>query len=586
MAIPMLHSVVFCSIRVIFASGALGVILVFNMQGAPLRASFTMRLFAGLLAWLIAAGRCLAIDAAVPQVWLSGVDPFVRQAMKAGASDYNELFRPDAPWRVAATHVSVFKTSTQWILNGSDEELTRMFVDLRGRGIALAIEALMLTRENDKCGRGVEGYSGPGTIRRAAERIQALGGQLAYIAMDEPLWFGHSYRGPQACQASLPYLARDIARTVKDVKAVFPNVKVGDIEPLPQSSQADWVGTIMEWAAEFESAVGVPLAFFDMDVDWVRNWDADVSRLARELAARGVKFGIIYNGNPNDPDDQTWTRNAEVRFDAIEGRLGIIPDQAILQTWMVHPTHMLPETRPGTMTNLVMRYARTRTSLKFQARDGRLVGILTDRSGHPLSNAAVSIMVIEDGRSGRLTVNESSGTVPPAASSAVVALRLNTECECSGSGEVGVGTVSYADDGGSKAERPLKNANATENNLQPDAPTQFIATAGSPILVNSKSFPVSPGHSYRLKVPMRATRDAAGAGYVALAFLGPDGNEIKRDRVPITQGESRRVVVSTDLNGYFQYGGITNPQPGAVEAVFLGDEKFRAITAPLELTSK
>jgi hypothetical protein len=482
--------------------------------------------------------------------------------------------------------VSVFKTSTQWILNGPDEALTRMFMNLRERGIALAIEALMLTRENDQCGRGIEGYSDPGTIRRAAERIRALGGQLAYIAMDEPLWYRHSYRGPQACQASLPSLARDVARTVKDVKAIFPDVKVGDIEPLPQSSQSDWVGTIMQWAEEFESAVGAPLAFFDMDVDWVRNWEPDFSRLARELAARGVKFGIIYNGNPNDPDDQTWTRNAEARFNAIEERLGIIPDQAILQTWMVHPTQMLPETRPGTMTNLVMRYVRTRTVLKFQARDGRLVGSLTDRSGHPLSNASISIMVIEDGRSGTLTANESSGIVPPAARSAVVALRLNTECECSGSGEVGLGVVSYDDDGGSKAEKRLKDANASKNDLQPDAPTQFTVTAGSPILVNSASFSVSPGHSYRLKIPMRATRDAASAGYVALAFLGPDGKEIKRDKVPIVQGESRRAVVSTDLNGHFQYGGITNPQPGAVEAVFLGDENFRATTAPIELTGK
>jgi hypothetical protein len=195
-------------------------------------------------------------------------------------------------------------------------------------------------------------------------------------------------------------------------------------------------------------------------------------------------------------------------------------------------------------------------------------------------------MVIENGRSGLLTANETSGTVPLAAHSAIVALRLNTECECSGSGEVGVGTIGYADDGGNNAERGLKTANATKNNLQPDAPTQFTVTAGKQILMNSKSFPVSPGHIYRLKVPMRATRDAVGAGYVALVFLGPDGKEIKRDRVPITQSESRRAVVSTDLNGHFQYSGITNPQPGAVEAVFFGNEKFRATTAPIELTSK
>ena len=547
-----------------------------------MRTSFSTRLFTGLLVWAIAAGRCLAADPAEPQVWLSGVDPYVRQAMKADASDYGELFRPDAPWRVAATHVGVFKTSTQWILNGPDQALEVMFKDLRERGIALAVEGLMLTRDNNQCGQGIEGYSSPGTIRRAAERIKALGGELAYIAMDEPAWFGHSFRGPQACQASLSYLARDVANTIRDVKTIFPNVKVGDIEPLPQRSQADWIGTLIQWAAEFESAVGAPLAFFHADLDWVQSWEGDVSRLAKEFGARGINFGIIYDGNPGDPSDEAWTRNAEVHFDAVEGRLGIIPDQAILQTWMVHPTHMLPETTPGTMTNLVDRYARMRTTLKIQSQDGRLVGTLSDRAGHPLSAAPISIMAAEDGHSGALTIRESSGTVPQTAHSALLGLRLNTECDCSGSGEVGIGTISYADDGGGEAQRRLMNANATggtNGDSRPEAPTQFVATPSKPIVLNSQSFPVSPGQTYRLKVPMRATSSAADAGYVSLVFLGPDGKEVRRDKIAISQGASRRAIVSTDRNGSFQYGGKPNIQPEAIEAVFPGDDKFRAAIA-------
>jgi hypothetical protein len=543
----------------------------------------SLRLVVALLALAVAPGRCLAIDAAAPQIWLSGVDPFVRQAMKADASDYDELFRPNAPWRVAATHVGVFKTSTQWILNGPDEALTRMFKDLRERGIALAVEGLMLTPENDRCGRGgrVEGYSAPGTIRRAAERIRALGGDLSYIAMDEPLWFGHSYRGPEACQSSLQFLARDIAGTVRDVKAIFPNVQIGDIEPLPQRSQADWVGTIMQWAAEFEVSVGTPLAFFHADVDWVQNWDADVSRLARELASRGVKFGIIYNSSPIDPDDETWTRNSEIHFDTIEGRLGIIPGHAILQTWMVHPVRMLPESRPGTMTYLVNRYARTRTSISVQVRNGRLVGSLADRTGRPIVNAAVGITVQEDGRFGQLTVRELRGAVPQTARTALVGLRLNSECECSGNGEVGLGTITYTENGGSVATRRLANPNglvAGGGHADPEAPAQFIATAGRPIVVNSQSFAVTPAQTYELKVPMRATPEAAGAGYVSLMFLGTDGKEIKRDRVPISQGESRRALVLTDPTGNFQYGG-TAVRPGGLAAIFAGDKNFRAAAA-------
>jgi hypothetical protein len=549
-----------------------------------LRTSFYYGLFLGLVTWVISNGSCVSLDLGAPQVWLSGVDPFVRKAMKeAGPSDYDELFLPDAPWRVTATDVRVFKTSTQWILNGPDKALARMFKYLQDRGIALAVEGLMLTLDNnDRCGHGIEGYSALGTIRHAAEQIKNLGGELSYIAMDEPLWFGHSYRGTHACQSSLSNLAQNIAQNVNQVKQIFPDVQIGDIEPILKSSEVDWVGTIVRWTAEYEKAIGRPLAFLHADIDWALEWRPDLSRLKRELGARGIKFGIIYNGNPGDPTDQDWTKAAEDHFDEVEGRLGIIPDHATLQTWMVHPSHMLPEDSPGTMTNLVGRYSRKRTSLSLQQSDGRLLGTLTDTEQHPISNTMISIMVLEDGRTGLLTGHDWIGTVPQTAYSANIGLRLNTECDCSGDGEVGVGTITYSDDGGSLATRRFPNANAaTSNGLEPNAPTQFVATAGRPTISNSQSFPVSSGRNYRIKVPMRATPEAAGAGYICLIFFGRDGKEMRRDRIPISQGESRRVTIPTDQNGTFQYDG-TDVLPNAIEVVFDGDKNYRAVRAHLK----
>jgi hypothetical protein len=52
-----------------------------------------------------------------------------------------------------------------------------------------------------------------------------------------------------------------------------------------------------------------------------------------------------------------WTRSAEQRFIDIESHLKVIPDLAVIQIWEPQPDHMMLETQPGTLTNLVLRYA-------------------------------------------------------------------------------------------------------------------------------------------------------------------------------------------------------------------------------------
>jgi hypothetical protein len=52
-----------------------------------------------------------------------------------------------------------------------------------------------------------------------------------------------------------------------------------------------------------------------------------------------------------------WTRSAEQRFIDIESHLKVIPDLAVIQIWKPQPDNMMLDTQPGTLTNLVFRYA-------------------------------------------------------------------------------------------------------------------------------------------------------------------------------------------------------------------------------------
>jgi hypothetical protein len=49
----------------------------------------------------------------------------------------------------------------------------------------------ILATGGDACGRGVEGFTDPGTAESVANRIQRLGGNVQYVVLDEPLDFGH-----------------------------------------------------------------------------------------------------------------------------------------------------------------------------------------------------------------------------------------------------------------------------------------------------------------------------------------------------------------------------------------------------------
>src|SRR5205823_878287 len=109
------------------------------------------------------------------QVWFAPMDWFVRPEVGFGGStDYMALFGARSPNGVLS-HVNVFKIYAQFALWGQDDNLRRVFAELKRRHIALALETGMLTA-TERCGKGVEGYGGDGAAKLAT-RIAHLGGE-------------------------------------------------------------------------------------------------------------------------------------------------------------------------------------------------------------------------------------------------------------------------------------------------------------------------------------------------------------------------------------------------------------------------
>ena len=319
----------------------------FNMTGKSYRTLTVAALVISIVAGMVS--RPSSALAAQPfQIWLSGVGPGGRLP---GAPDYVATFEPGAPWAHAAAATNVFKVSTNFLAHAPDQTLIAVMTGLRQRHIALAMEGLML-QPTQSCGHGVEGYTGPHVLERIAARVRKFGGTIAYLAMDEPVFFGHTRIGPNTCNASLDSLAAQIAQKVQLFRNAFPGIIIGDIEPLTHKTTGS-LETILAFAHILTKMTGVSLAFVDADVDWHFDYQRQLETWRRSLHNDGMRLGVICNGDFSADSDQAWATEAIERYRAVTRNQTTSPDDVIFQSWMPRPAYMLPEDRFGTMTSVV-----------------------------------------------------------------------------------------------------------------------------------------------------------------------------------------------------------------------------------------
>ena len=146
-------------------------------------------------------------------------------------------------------------------------------------------------------------------------------------------------------------------------KRVNSDVQVGDVEPLATIFGAGFgTSEIRAWFAAYRATVGQPLAFFNLDINWsARGWPRQLLSVAATVrAAPRVPLGIVYNGNFTNSSDQAWTEAAQNHFKYVEAGLGIVPDYAIIQSWMRYPRRMLPKILPE-QCKLLLSYLKWRS---------------------------------------------------------------------------------------------------------------------------------------------------------------------------------------------------------------------------------
>jgi hypothetical protein len=291
-----------------------------------------------------------------------------------GSLDMRRLFVADEEWPAARQHMDVFKFYQAHALPHVDSPVQgpntyealceidafRTVTERWHKQIAIEVASV----KEPHCTSDWSGMATPiaNTIAAVAA-VQAAGGRVAYLAMDEPFLSGQSKvcGGPDP----QPTVVR-LQQYVGAVQAAWPGVGIGLIEPYPYFSVTQIDGFLARMQAG-----GIRPAFFHLDIDLnaVRRGRQDVpsdlQRLAAACEGRGIPFGVIIWGNNGNADalyvDDAWRLVNLVgeSFDAED-----LPRDLIFQSWAQSSTGLwitpsnLPEQRPDTHTYFIDRATR------------------------------------------------------------------------------------------------------------------------------------------------------------------------------------------------------------------------------------
>ncbi len=298
-----------------------------------------------------------------PLVWFGPLPPMQVKPGRPfiGSMDFMDLFKPEAPWQTAASHVQVFKLFGEWVSeDATDEQLKQVFADLQRRGIAVDVDEGPLTASAE-CGNAVEGFAGINEGRHIARRVRTAGGAIDLIDMDEPFAFASIYNGPNACHWSPEKVAQGVYEYVQAMQQEFPQAIIGISEPFWQGMV---VGDLENFIEAYRKVSGSYFPFFHLDLDYsIADWPQVAKEIETYCKERGIAFGIYYVGNWTDGSDETWLSMASERVKTYELQNGGNPDHVIFQSWNDHPDYSLPETKQNTFTYFVDQYFQDKAAL-------------------------------------------------------------------------------------------------------------------------------------------------------------------------------------------------------------------------------
>jgi beta-lactamase regulating signal transducer with metallopeptidase domain len=489
-----------------------------------------------------------------PTLWLGGG---VHVTAGQPSVDADDLFNPAAEWQTVAGHTSVVQFGPAVILMGQDKDLKSALQNLAEHKIALALEFRTLVR-SDRCSQRTQAYSDPGDLEKTLERMHRLGADLKYAVLVDPYYFGHRFSGPGNCRESPEELARQIAEKIQLLRGYFPQAQIGAADVVDESKP--WIDELANWADVYQRVVGEPLAFFHAETMWSRPAMRNLPALAEALRARRIRFGIIYNADETASSDETWFDSTRQNIAEIESGLGIHLDDVTFRSLAPYPRHRLPESRPGTLTNLALQYLRARPSVNLTREVDVLSGQMLDAHGRPVPSASLTIDALDVAGTMDAVEHHLTGKVPRNAATGIALILANVDdtCVCDGETDASIGTIIYREERTGRREEipPFGRGEETPRSFSTAGDARSMVrvlhlTSAKTVALYLRRFPVTPGADYELNAPLSVSGNGERAGYVALEFRDDAGKGVRRDRLWFRPSVRSLGNAVTDADGRF-----------------------------------
>ena len=157
-------------------------------------------------------GLMPASRADAQQLWFSPGDDLEVRGSSAHPN-FMRLFDADSPWPNGMARVNVMMFRSPWLLRTPPARVDLVKHFLINKSIKLAVPLSFIS--SDTCGQGVEGI---GTERQNVfypREMKKRGIDVAYVVMDEPLYYGHEYTGKNACRISIEEVVSSVADNVR-----------------------------------------------------------------------------------------------------------------------------------------------------------------------------------------------------------------------------------------------------------------------------------------------------------------------------------------------------------------------------------
>ena len=296
----------------------------------------------------------LALPAKAQEIWFGPPDNLPR-GDKIANEDFPNLFAPEQKWQSASSKISLFAMTPYYAVAATDDQIRMILGYLSSRHIPLAVGMQPLPVEG--CGQGVEGMTRPGVPGVIARRLKRLGANVEYFALDEPLEYGHIYHGKNACHFSVQEVANRLASTIRDLRAVYPGVKILDFEVPTDQPLSEWTATLSEWLDDYREATGTELDALAMDTNINKPWREAGPATIQILHKHGTKAGmfIIARGGPSVTDESWMSEAREFSKEIRTANMKL--DFVIFSTWMGHPHLFVPDNNSLALTSLINYWA-------------------------------------------------------------------------------------------------------------------------------------------------------------------------------------------------------------------------------------